>query len=129
MKEFPRRKGLRLKDFDYSSAGYYFVTICVRDRRFLFGNIVDGIMQLNELGIKMENRWHELSEHFSNIELDEFVVMPNHIHGILAIVGAPLVGARNQWTRADTRPAPTSLGDIICVYKSISTNDYINGIK
>ncbi len=71
--------------------------------------------------------WNELSHRFSNIELVEYIIMPNHIHGIISIVGAPLVGARtteiDSPKRADTRPAPTmGLGDIVGAFKSITTH-------
>ena len=78
--------------------------------------------------------WNELSHRFSNIELVEYIIMPNHIHGIISIVGAPLVGARtteiDSPKRADTRPAPTTgLGDIVGAFKSITTHKYIRGVK
>lgn len=74
--------------------------------------------------------WCELIDRFSNIKLDEYVVMPNHMHGIIYIVGAPLVGAptgTGNAVRAGTRPAPT-LGSIIGAFKSITTNKYIENI-
>lgn len=84
------RRSIRLKGYDYSSAGAYFVTICVHGRECLFGRIIDYKMQLNNAGKMVENVWLELPGRFPDVVLDAFVVMPNHFHGILFIVGAPL---------------------------------------
>ena len=96
-KGLPRRKSIRLKGYDYSQAGLYFITICCQDRACLFGDVVDGKMILNEAGTMIKTEWLKLPERFKNIELHEYAIMPNHFHGILEIieatVGAPLVGA------------------------------------
>ncbi len=85
-----RRRSIRLKGYDYSQVGAYFVTICTRRTSYgsvkLFGNIVDGRMILNDAGHVVRQCWLDIPDHFSNMELDEFVVMPNHVHGIIAIV-------------------------------------------
>ena len=88
------RRSIRLKGYDYSQAGAYFVTICTQDRECLFGDIVDGEMRLNDAGQMVHRIWNDLSVEYPDIEIDEFIVMPNHFHGIIVIVGAPLVGAR-----------------------------------
>ncbi|MCI1265576.1 MAG: hypothetical protein LKG19_03305, partial [Saprospiraceae bacterium] len=75
----------RLQTWDYGSNGSYFITICTKNREHFFGEIVDGEMQLNDIGKIAEQYWLEISNHFSFIELGNFVVMPNHIHGILII--------------------------------------------
>lgn len=75
----------RLQTWDYGSNGMYFITICTHNREHFFGKIVDGQMQLNESGKLAEKYWLEIPKHFSFIELGEFVIMPNHIHGILII--------------------------------------------
>lgn len=130
----PQRKKIRMEGYDYSSEGIYSVTVCTHDRECLFGHIVDGVMELNDAGNMIKYNWNVLPQRFLNIELGESVVMPNHIHGIIIIVGAPLVGARDNVradidnVRADTRPAPT-LGDIICAFKSITTNEYSRGVN
>ncbi|MBE9140082.1 transposase [Nodosilinea sp. LEGE 07088] len=77
------RCSLRLKGYDYSAAGAYFITICTFQRRCLFGQVVNGEMQLNEFGQIATECWQAIPEHFSHIELDEYIVMPNHVHGIL----------------------------------------------
>lgn len=96
-----QRRSIRLKGYDYSQAGLYFITICVQHRECLFGEIVGAPlvgaqMQLNDAGMMVENEWLKLPERFKNIQLHEYVVMPNHFHAILEIVGAPLVGAPNE---------------------------------
>ena len=75
----------RLQSWDYGANGTYFITICTKDRQHLFGDVSDGTMQLNELGQLAEKYWVEIPQHFPFIELGNFVVMPNHTHGILII--------------------------------------------
>jgi putative transposase len=87
------RHSLRLQGYDYAREGAYFVTVCLRDRACLFGDISDGEMILNGAGRTAEKCWMDIPTHFPHIELDEFVIMPNHIHGILSITAA--VGAKN----------------------------------
>ncbi len=82
------RRSVRLKGFDYAQAGAYFVTVCAHDRACLFGDIEDGLMQLNECGKIVESEWLRSAELRLEIECGEFVVMPNHFHGIVKIVGA-----------------------------------------
>ncbi|MCI0596714.1 MAG: hypothetical protein L0Z48_09285, partial [candidate division Zixibacteria bacterium] len=106
------RRSIRLKEYDYAQAGAYFVTICTQGREGLFGGIKNGGMELNPAGQMVQTVWEELPRRFPDIELDEFIIMPNHVHGIIVIVGAPLVGARGSGAdgdknRAGTRPAPT----------------------
>ena len=79
------RHSIRLKDYDYSQAGAYFVTICSWQREYLFGEIVNCEMVLNDMGRVVESVWCQLPEHFTNIHLDEYMIMPNHFHGILHI--------------------------------------------
>ena len=81
------RKPNRLKDYDYSQTGYYLVTICTQDKVNYFGGIEKGQMQLNDIGQIATDCWQDIPEHFRNTALDEFVVMPNHIHGIIIIKG------------------------------------------
>ncbi len=81
-----KRKHLRLMDYDYSEPAAYFVTMCTKDRVHLFGEIVNGVMHLNRLGGIVQESWNALANHFSAIELDEFVIMLNHVHGIIVIV-------------------------------------------
>ena len=90
------RRSIRLKSYDYSQVGAYFVTICTHKRSCLFGDIVDGEMQLNDIGFVVRQCWLEIPSHFPHVALDAFIIMPNHIHGILWIVETPeTVGAKN----------------------------------
>ena len=118
------RRSIRLGDYDYSQAGAYYVTIDVQNRQCLFGNIVDNEMMLNEAGKMIDEQWNALPQRFPNIELDVYVIMPNHFHGIIVIVGASLVDAHPAVVQI---PNPT-LGDIVGAFKSITTNEYINGV-
>jgi len=99
-----RRRSLRLKGYDYSLAGAYFVTICTQDRACLFGDVVDGVMRLNEAGQMVAALWDGIAARLSGVEIDQFVVMPNHLHGIL-VLDADAVGVTEE--RATTRVAPT----------------------
>ncbi len=133
------RRSIRLKGYDYALAGAYFVTISTQDRVCVFGDVVAGVMRLNEAGRMVFNEWDTLPTRFPSVDLDAFVVMPNHIHGIIVFttrvsVGAPLVGAQdvapNMATdnRATTRVAPT-LGGVVGAYKSRVTVEYTRGVK
>ncbi|MBI3223187.1 MAG: transposase [Nitrosomonadales bacterium] len=82
------RRSLRLKGYDYSQAGAYFVTVCVCNRECLFGEIEGGMMRLNKYGEIVASEWLRSADVRSEIECGEFVVMPNHLHGIVHIVGA-----------------------------------------
>ena len=86
------RRTIRLCDYDYGTAGFYFVTICVHERRALFGTIIDGIMHLNDAGRMVENEYHRLSDHYPHIKCHEYVIMPNHFHAIIQITD-DVVGA------------------------------------
>jgi REP element-mobilizing transposase RayT len=87
-----QRHSIRLREYDYSKAGAYFVTVCTQNRECLFGNIVDGKIKLNDAGRMVEKWWVELTHKYQAIETDVYVVMPNHFHGIIMIVGATLRG-------------------------------------
>lgn len=113
------RKSIRLKNYDYSQAGLYFITICVNDRSPLFGKITNGEMLLNAVGNMTNNQWLDLPNRFSFIVLHEYIVMPNHFHGIIESIG---------YNRAGIKPAPT-IGDVVGAFKSLSTNEYIKNVK
>src|SRR2546423_12162335 len=82
----PGRRSIRLPEYDYSAPALYFVTACTDGRRCLFGEVVGERMLPNAFGQIVESCWQGIPEHFPHIELDEFVVMPNHVHGIVGIV-------------------------------------------
>lgn len=88
------RKSIRLKEYDYSRGGYYFVTILTHNRKFLFGQFVKGEMVFSEAGKVALNCLVEIPEHFKNAQLDYYCVMPNHIHLILIIEEEYTVGTR-----------------------------------
>ncbi len=79
------RRSIRLKDYDYSQAGAYFVTIVTQNRECVLGEAADGDMKLSPIGQTAYDFWQEIPRHFANADVDEFIVMPNHIHGILVI--------------------------------------------
>ncbi len=111
------RRTIRLKGYDYSQAGAYFVTICVRNRQCVLGDVFDGEMKLSEYGKVAVESWHWLARRFTYIELDEWIVMPNHLHGIIVIHD-------DQISRGDSRIAPTgrkSLGRLMGAFKTVST--------
>ncbi|MDX2245334.1 MAG: transposase [Bacteroidia bacterium] len=166
------RRSIRLKGYDYSQAGLYFITMCCQDRARLFGEIGRGNhkglprrseMILNDAGKMVESQWLKLPERFKNIVLHEYVIMPDHLHGILEIVGATLGVAPNDENvvavgvslvdtpeedtpeedtpEKDTPEKDTpiengqpqgiapSVGDIMAAFKSITTVEYIRGVK
>jgi REP element-mobilizing transposase RayT len=79
------RRSIRLKSYDYSQAGMYFVTICTQNHDCFFGHIIDFKMRLNDAGMMIQSVWDDLPNRFANLELDAVVVMPNHIHGIFVL--------------------------------------------
>jgi REP element-mobilizing transposase RayT len=122
------RRSIRLRGYDYSEAGAYFVTVCTQNRECLFGEIVDGKVILNDAGRMVESIWNELHQHYKGVETDEFVVMPNHFHGIIVLVGAGLALPRIDTTIRQNQGAASSaptLGDIVRTFKSKSTI-YVN---
>lgn len=79
------RRSIRIKGYDYSQEGYYFITICTHNKEHLFGKITDGVMELHEYGQIVKTEWLKTPEMRPNIKLDEFVIMPDHFHGIIII--------------------------------------------
>lgn len=130
--EIHNRKSIRIPEYDYTKEGFYFVTICCHEHQCLFGRIINGEMVLNECGRIAKECWEEIPNRFVNIDLHSFIIMPNHIHGILQIkeiVGAGFTPAQIDITRATARVAPTidqkicpALSDIIGAYKSLVAN-------
>ncbi len=112
----PKRKNIRLKGFDYSGDGYYFVTVCTHNKENVFGEIVDGEMKLNSFGAFAQNELNKLPYHFCYTELDKYIIMPNHIHAIIIIVGNGLDHSENNKTER-SRPFPT-IPKILGLYKS-----------
>lgn len=138
------RQSIRLKGYDYSAAGLYFITVCTQNRACLFGDIKNDEMLLNDAGKMIETEWMNLKNRFPGVELHEFVTMPNHFHGILEIVvvaqnkltahNEPVAENENGQPQPNGQPqgiAPTAktVGDIIGAFKSITTVEYIRGVK
>ena len=96
------RRSIRLVGYDYSHAGAYFVTVCTHDRACLFGDVVNGLMVLNDAGMIVKTSWDEIPAFYPGIDIDAFVVMPNHVHGVIIIthkdnsVGATPCGCPND---------------------------------
>jgi hypothetical protein len=84
----PTRKSPRLRHYDYAQVGAYFVTACARDRQCLFGHVESDEMQLNELGRIVREHWLRIPLHWTRVEIDSFIVMPNHLHGIVILFRA-----------------------------------------
>ena len=106
------RRSIRLREYDYSQAGAYFVTICTKDRESIFGEIAGGEMRLNSFGKMVQTCWLDLPRHYPHVELDAFVIMPNHIHGIVVLT----------YVGAGLKPAPThGLSEIIRGLKTFSS--------
>ncbi len=124
------RRSIRLRGYDYTQAGAYFVTMVVQGRLCLFGDVIGAEMRLNEAGEMAHRVWEALPHRFPGVEMGPCVVMPNHIHAIIVLhrtVGAPLVGAQSTPNRATTRVA--LLGDVIGAYKSLTTVEYVGGVQ
>jgi putative transposase len=109
------RHSVRLKEYDYSQAGAYFVTLCAQKRKPIFGNIIDGTMQMNGTGLIIAAAWRWVSEQYPYVKLDTWVVMPNHFHGIVSLLDDRRGGSRT----APTKRKP--LGRLIGAFKTVST--------
>jgi putative transposase len=137
--EKQHRRSIRLKGYDYANSGAYFVTIVTQGRACLFGEIVNAETRLNDAGSVIARWWFELNNKFRTVETDDFVIMPNHFHGIVVIpVGADLcVGPNAEGAhpsallRADSgaplQHAP--LPAIVQWFKTMTTNEYLRGVK
>ena len=126
--EIHHRKSIRLKEYDYSQAGYYFVTICAQNKEHLFGKINDGVMILNEFGEIVNNYIQDIPTHFPNSYFDYYCIMPNHIHLIIIIDDHSRDTACRVPTEAFGFPVSGSLPTIIRSLKSAITKR-INEIR
>lgn len=159
-KQRHNRQSIRLKGYDYSQAGLYFITLCCQNREHFFGYISQQKMHLSDAGKMIQSEWLALPARFPEIHLHEYIVMPNHFHAIIELVGATLVVAQNaeqvnqnsgiqnpeiktvlpsqgqprglsqrsSQSNPPLQPKKT-VGDIIGAYKSITTVEYIRGVK
>lgn len=94
------RRSIRLEGFDYSGVGAYYVTIVAWCRECLFGEVVDGEVRLNPRGMIAYVCWREIPNHFSNVELGAYIVMPNHVHGIIFINGMDENRIATTWSQS-----------------------------
>jgi REP element-mobilizing transposase RayT len=139
------RRSIRLQGYDYSQTGLYFVTICVQNRKYMFGHVSEGKMVLNDAGRMIEKWCAELSNKFPDIELDEYVIMPNHFHAIIINTGtgrpdgdehvrAHLCVRPDNNTRPDNNNilgehVGSPLHAVVQWFKTMTTNEYIRGVK
>ena len=153
------RRSIRLEAYDYAEEGAYFVTVCTQDEGDVFGVLVEDEMRLNGAGAMAQAVWDELPAHYPGVETDAFIVMPNHIHGIIILQHPPPVGAAPRGRpnpdnvaaprgHADTNAPPhvrpgtattgqppggastlLSLPDVVHRYKSLSTKRYADGVR
>ena len=150
------RRSIRVKGYDYALSGMYFVTICAQERVCLFGEVDEEVVSLSIAGLMVESWWRAIPTRFSGTTLDAMVVMPNHVHGIVVIeateepaasaeggqgrhIGLPLqreagLAGAGRRVRADSNrelaiPRDPSLPRIVQWFKTMTTNDYLHGVK
>lgn len=111
------RRSIRLQGYDYSQAGAYFITTCTHGRERLFGEIVSGALQPSSYGRIVVEWWNTIPEHLPGVELDEFVLMPNHMHGIVVLT-----------THGSTSQQLPTLGRVVAYFKYQSTKG-VNQIR
>lgn len=128
------RRSIRLPGYDYTQAGAYFVTVCTYDRTCLFGEIANGEVCLSDAGRVVQMVWEDIPTHFPHVELDAFIVMPNHVHGVILIASDTVGPTHSQGaTHASpllrpSGPQPRSLGAIVGAFKSAATKR-INALR
>lgn len=113
------RKKLRLAGYNYKSSGLYFVTFCTEDRQPLFGEIINGKMEYNDAGYMVFNVFKNLKNRYFSVDVDNFVIMPNHVHAIII-----LERLERTWKSAPT----DSLSDVIKKIKTYTTRCYMQGV-
>jgi putative transposase len=117
----PKRKSIRLKDYDYAQDGAYAITICTHKRQCIFGNIVEEEMELNTLGCIVDSEWRKTEQIRKYIILDHYVIMPNHLHGIL-VINHPVAQATQDFrSRKFGGSLPRTIASMIGQFKSKTT--------
>lgn len=116
----PNRKSIRLPEYDYTQEGAYFITIVTQNRNYLFGKIVEGDMCLNPFGNIVSQVWQSVPKHHPKTVVDPFIIMPNHMHGIIKIVGARRAVPLHQ-SEEFGKPVPGSIPTILRSFKSETT--------
>jgi len=146
------RRSIRLKGYDYSQNGVYFITINIQNRECLLAKILSGKIVLSNAGEMIQTVWNQMPAYYRGVSVDEFIIMPNHIHGIISIVGAgpcacPISDSKGQILKQeghksldgndffDGQPqgvAPTgkmTLSDVVHRFKSLTTKKYVDGVR
>jgi len=123
-----------LRGYDYSNAGIYFITLCLQKRLFLFGDIVNDQMQLSPAGKMILNVWDSMPETYERVLTDRFVIMPNHVHGIIALLsgerGPGPIPLERQWkTTQVPLPQPVSLHEVVKRFKMYTATLYRHAVR
>jgi len=116
-----KRKGLRLKNYDYSQNGMYFVTICTHEKKCFFGKIVDNEMRLNVVGEIAQRYWLKIPKYYTGVKIHEFIIMPNHMHGIIELVDAVVTEQCSVTTMTSKNYG--LLSKIVKSYKNVVTKE------
>ncbi len=137
-----RVNSLRLPHYDYSQPGWYFITVCLRDRLRLFGEVIASEVRLSEAGSMVRAVWEGLPHRFCRLKVDSLVVMPDHVHGLLVLTSRDREAAgceiesecdlhrKHEVERQhEVRPKGPTLGRIMQAFKSITTHEYILGVR
>ena len=124
--EVHRRRSIRLDGFDYSSAGAYFISVVAQGRLCLFGSVDGGKMRLNGAGEMVRRVWEAMPDRFPHVVMDAFVVMPNHVHGVIFIGRAEAMIGAGLGEIGGGVPA---LGDAVRAFKSLTTVEYGRGVR
>ncbi|MCF6319165.1 MAG: transposase [Proteobacteria bacterium] len=119
MDKLPKRKQMRLKHYDYSQQGLYFVTICCQNHSCYYGSIKDDSMQLNHAGMMIEKWYLKIPRKFTNFSIRDYVIMPNHFHCVLEIIQSETAVANTGAT----------IPSVVQWFKTMTTNDYIKNVK
>jgi putative transposase len=131
------RRSIRLRGYDYATPGAYFVTICTQNRTCLFGDVLEDTIRLNDAGQMVRASWEQLPQRFPVLELDAYIVMPNHFHAIAMLIDISSLDASGSLevaqcmrsaSRRGTQGLPT-LGDMLGAFKSLTVGEYIRGVK
>jgi REP element-mobilizing transposase RayT len=122
--DIKQRRSIRLQGYDYTKAGAYFVTVCTIDRQCIFGEICDNDVVLSHLGKVVAACWLDIPKHYPSVDVDAFVVMPNHVHGIVVITDY----ADNANVMSPLPPKRPTLGQVVGSLKSASTKQ-INDLR
>jgi putative transposase len=123
--EYPQRKSNRLRSYDYSSGGYYYVTICTKNGGNFLASIKDGNMKLSRAGIISRKYWVDIPSHYDLVELDEYVIMPNHLHGIIIIKEGKTVNRQGTLPNNSQKRKHNKISKVIRTFKTLVKREII----